>query len=64
MNPLLCIRFLCVDAFMKVLEKDAEERATRRKKARAEATVLKNEGNAAFKTGEYEKAVELYSLVC
>ena len=49
---------------MKVLEKDAEERATRRKKARAEATVLKDEGNTAFKTGEYEKAVELYSQVC
>lgn len=59
-NP--CLLF--IEAFMKVLEKDAEERGARRKKARAEATAFKDEGNTAFKSGDYEKAVDLYSKVC
>ena len=49
---------------MKALEKDAQERSDRRKAAKAEATVYKDEGNAAFKSGDYEKAVDLYSQVC
>ncbi|KAF6019636.1 TTC12 [Bugula neritina] len=49
------------DAFMKALEKDAKERADRKNAARVEASVFKNEGNEAFKAGEFEKAVESYT---
>lgn len=52
-----------LEAFMKVLEKDAEERAVRKRLARTDAAVFKDEGNAAFKLGNYEHAVELYSKV-
>jgi len=48
---------------MKALEKDAKERADRKNAARVEASVFKNEGNEAFKAGEFEKAVESYTKV-
>ena len=51
------------DQFMKVLEVDAEERARRRMDNMAHADRLKQSGNAEFKEGRYEKAVEYYSEV-
>ena len=65
---IICLQIILIlkplEAFMKALEKDAQERSDRRKAAKAEATVYKDEGNAAFKSGDYEKAVDLYSQVC
>jgi len=57
------ILFSISDAFMKALEKDAKERADRKNAARVEASVFKNEGNEAFKAGEFKKAVESYTKV-
>lgn len=54
---------LYVDQFLKALEKDAQERGDRKRQAKAEAMVFKDEGNAAFKSGDYHKAVDLYSQV-
>ncbi|XP_064601805.1 tetratricopeptide repeat protein 12-like isoform X1 [Liolophura sinensis] len=49
------------ELFMKAMEDDAKERAQRRKVNEKAATKLKEEGNEEFKSGNYEKAVELYS---
>ncbi|XP_038062759.1 uncharacterized protein LOC119733246 isoform X2 [Patiria miniata] len=46
------------DNVMRALEADAKERATKRK---AEATVLKDQGNQAFNKGDYTRAVKLYT---
>lgn len=48
---------------MKAMEADAKERAQRRKVNEQAANKLKEEGNEEFKSGNYEKAVELYSKV-
>ncbi|XP_022098527.1 tetratricopeptide repeat protein 12-like isoform X2 [Acanthaster planci] len=49
------------DDFMKALEADANQRAEKRRKQKAEATVLKDQGNQEFQTGNYTRAVELYT---
>ncbi|XP_038062904.1 sperm-associated antigen 1-like [Patiria miniata] len=46
------------DNVMRALEADAKERAKKRK---AEATVLKDQGNQAFNKGDYTRAVKLYT---
>ncbi|XP_038062393.1 sperm-associated antigen 1-like [Patiria miniata] len=46
------------DNVMRALEADANEHAEKRK---AEATVLKDQGNQAFKKSDYTRAVELYT---
>ncbi|XP_038062356.1 tetratricopeptide repeat protein 1-like [Patiria miniata] len=47
-----------LDNVMKAQEADANERAEKRK---AEATVLKDQGNQAFKKSDYTRAIELYT---
>uniref|UniRef100_A0A5F8GDL4 Uncharacterized protein n=1 Tax=Monodelphis domestica TaxID=13616 RepID=A0A5F8GDL4_MONDO len=49
------------DGFMEVLEKDARERAQRRKENKSLANALKEKGNEAFLKGDYRTAVQLYS---
>lgn len=49
------------DAFMSMLEKDAQERNERRKKNMKVASELKEKGNVEFREGRYEKAIEYYS---
>ncbi|XP_043976544.1 tetratricopeptide repeat protein 12 [Gambusia affinis] len=47
--------------FMKIMERDAEERGRRRMVKLKEATALKNKGNEAYAQGDYEAAVKCYS---
>ncbi|XP_067675024.1 tetratricopeptide repeat protein 12-like [Haliotis asinina] len=49
------------EAFMAAMEADAKERAERRKVREKEALAIKEKGNAEFKAGSYDKALELYS---
>ena len=51
------------DAFMRMMEQDANDRYERRKKNEKLAMVQKDLGNEEFKNGNYEKAVEFYSEV-
>ncbi|KAM6987401.1 tetratricopeptide repeat protein 12 [Tautogolabrus adspersus] len=47
--------------FMKIMEKDAEERSVRRVEREKKATALKDMGNKAFTMGVFETAVKYYS---
>ncbi|XP_064650967.1 tetratricopeptide repeat protein 12-like [Lineus longissimus] len=49
------------DAMMQAIAKDAQERGARRAKAHKDATLIKEKGNAEFKEGNYEKAVDHYT---
>ncbi|XP_028639583.1 tetratricopeptide repeat protein 12 isoform X2 [Grammomys surdaster] len=49
------------DAFLASVEKDAKERAKRRRENRALADALKEKGNEAFVRGDYETAIFFYS---
>ncbi|XP_054854513.1 tetratricopeptide repeat protein 12 isoform X2 [Eublepharis macularius] len=49
------------ESFMVALEKDAKERARRRKENEAVANALKQQGNEAFGKGDYEAAVQKYT---
>ncbi|XP_075927443.1 tetratricopeptide repeat protein 12 isoform X1 [Petromyzon marinus] len=49
------------DAFMSLLEKDARERADRRRENELLALGLKERGNAAFREGDFASALALYS---
>nr|XP_058145428.1 tetratricopeptide repeat protein 12 isoform X2 [Dasypus novemcinctus] len=49
------------EAFLASLEKDAKERAKRRKENKVLADALKEKGNDAFANGDYETAVLHYS---
>ncbi|XP_076969021.1 tetratricopeptide repeat protein 12 isoform X2 [Tamandua tetradactyla] len=49
------------EAFLASLEKDAKERAKRRRENKALADALKEKGNEAFACGDYETAVLCYS---
>ncbi|XP_006773581.1 PREDICTED: tetratricopeptide repeat protein 12 [Myotis davidii] len=49
------------EAFLASVEKDAKERAKRRKENRALADALKGKGNEAFVRGDYETAILCYS---
>ncbi|XP_071094607.1 tetratricopeptide repeat protein 12-like [Haliotis cracherodii] len=49
------------DAFLAAMEADAKERAERRRVREKEALAIKERGNAEFKAGSYDKALELYS---
>ncbi|XP_006890929.1 PREDICTED: tetratricopeptide repeat protein 12 [Elephantulus edwardii] len=49
------------EAFLVSLEKDAKERAKRRRENKVLADALKEKGNAAFVKGDYETAVSYYS---
>ncbi|NWV49547.1 TTC12 protein, partial [Daphoenositta chrysoptera] len=48
-------------AFLAALEKDAKERAQRRKRNEQLANALKEKGNAAFREGDFALAVQRYS---
>nr|XP_019608904.1 PREDICTED: tetratricopeptide repeat protein 12 isoform X2 [Rhinolophus sinicus] len=48
-------------AFLAFVEKDAKERAKRRRENRALADALKEKGNEAFVRGDYEAAILCYS---
>jgi tetratricopeptide (TPR) repeat protein len=48
-------------AMLKYLERDAEERAMRRKRKEEQAQELKLKGNEEFKKGNYESAADLYN---
>uniref|UniRef100_A0A4W2I9Y9 Tetratricopeptide repeat protein 12 n=2 Tax=Bos TaxID=9903 RepID=A0A4W2I9Y9_BOBOX len=49
------------EAFLASLEKDAKERAKRRRENKVLADALKEKGNAAFVRGDYETAILCYS---
>ncbi|XP_008941129.1 PREDICTED: tetratricopeptide repeat protein 12, partial [Merops nubicus] len=49
------------DAFLAVLEKDAKERAERRKRNEHLANALKEKGNVAFREGDYATAIQRYT---
>ncbi|KAL3884297.1 hypothetical protein ACJMK2_024445 [Sinanodonta woodiana] len=49
------------EAFLAALENDARERAERRKKQEKESNEIKELGNAEFRQGNYETAVEHYT---
>ncbi|KAK3591065.1 hypothetical protein CHS0354_005454 [Potamilus streckersoni] len=49
------------EAFLAALEKDARERAERRKEQEKESNEIKELGNAEFRQGNYETAVEHYT---
>ncbi|ETE72611.1 Tetratricopeptide repeat protein 12, partial [Ophiophagus hannah] len=48
-------------SFLAALEKDAQERARRRKENEASANALKEKGNDAFSQGDYASAVQNYT---
>ena len=48
---------------MAAMQKDADERHERKKKAQEEAMVFKDKGNAEFKAGNYDQAIEFYTQV-
>ena len=62
MRVLLVVLFF-KDAFMRMMEQDANDRYERRKKNEKLAMVQKDLGNEEFKSGNYEKAVKFYSEV-
>ncbi|KAK0053257.1 tetratricopeptide repeat protein 12 [Biomphalaria pfeifferi] len=49
------------NAFMAAMEADAKDRAERRKERETTANTLKEQGNAEFKQGNFQKALELYN---
>ncbi|XP_075298582.1 tetratricopeptide repeat protein 12 isoform X5 [Opisthocomus hoazin] len=49
------------DGFLATLEKDAKERAERRKRNEQLANALKEEGNNAFRKGDYVIAIQRYT---
>ncbi|XP_048121799.1 tetratricopeptide repeat protein 12, partial [Alosa alosa] len=49
------------EAFMRLLEKDAEERRKSRKAKEEKSNALKVRGNVAFSQGDYQTAVQLYT---
>ncbi|XP_015277470.1 PREDICTED: tetratricopeptide repeat protein 12 [Gekko japonicus] len=49
------------EAFMSALEKDANERARRRRKNEALANALKEQGNDAFSRGDFAAAIQKYT---
>ncbi|NXW01178.1 TTC12 protein, partial [Fregetta grallaria] len=49
------------DGFLAILEKDAKERATRRKENEHLANALKEKGNDAFRKGDYVIAIQRYT---
>ncbi|XP_060139026.1 tetratricopeptide repeat protein 12 isoform X2 [Zootoca vivipara] len=49
------------ESFMAALEKDAKERATKRKHNEALANALKEKGNDAFSKGDYALAIQKYT---
>uniref|UniRef100_A0A8C8ECT4 Tetratricopeptide repeat protein 12 n=1 Tax=Otus sunia TaxID=257818 RepID=A0A8C8ECT4_9STRI len=49
------------DGFLAVLEKDAKERAKRRKRNEHLANALKEKGNDAFRKGDYDIAIQRYT---
>ena len=48
---------------MATVERDAKERAERRREREKVATSLKEKGNVHFKAEEYEQALEYYTQV-
>jgi hypothetical protein len=51
------------ETFMKILEKDANERFERKKENNRKANILKEQGNEQFKMKNYEKSIEFYNKV-
>ncbi|NXE10516.1 TTC12 protein, partial [Lophotis ruficrista] len=49
------------DGFLAILEKDAKERAKRRKRNEHLANALKEKGNDAFRKGDYVMAIQRYT---
>uniref|UniRef100_A0A8C0FBU9 Tetratricopeptide repeat protein 12 n=1 Tax=Bubo bubo TaxID=30461 RepID=A0A8C0FBU9_BUBBB len=49
------------DGFLAILEKDAKERAKRRKRNEHLANALKEKGNDAFRKGDYDIAIQRYT---
>ena len=47
--------------FMKIMERDAEERYKRKKENQKKANELKENGNEQFKQGNLDNALEFYS---
>jgi hypothetical protein len=51
------------EAFMAYVEKDAEARAANKRERKAIAEGYKKKANEAFRTKDYEKALDLYNKV-
>nr|CAB3262629.1 uncharacterized protein LOC100181050 [Phallusia mammillata] len=48
-------------AFLNALDADSKRRAKARKERHRQANIIKEDGNTAFKNGEFEKSVEFYT---
>uniref|UniRef100_A0A8C5IG20 Uncharacterized protein n=1 Tax=Junco hyemalis TaxID=40217 RepID=A0A8C5IG20_JUNHY len=60
--PLKCHQPCCLeDGFLAALEKDAKERAQRRRRNEKLANALKEQGNEAFRAGDFALAIQRYS---
>ncbi|XP_076815387.1 tetratricopeptide repeat protein 12-like isoform X2 [Clavelina lepadiformis] len=49
------------EAFLSALEADSQKRAEARKERNQKASILKDRGNEAFKSGDYNTAIKLYT---
>ncbi|XP_051494388.1 tetratricopeptide repeat protein 12 isoform X2 [Apus apus] len=54
-------RTILTNAFLAILEKDAKERSERRKRNEHLANALKEEGNVAFRKGDFVTAIQRYT---
>ncbi|XP_061576307.1 tetratricopeptide repeat protein 12 [Cololabis saira] len=55
------VKTYTTEHFMKIMEKDAEDRRIKRMTKVKHATALKDKGNEAYARGDYETAVKYYS---
>ncbi|XP_038550165.1 tetratricopeptide repeat protein 12 isoform X2 [Micropterus salmoides] len=61
LQPSLSLQNESPENFMKIMERDAEDRRLRRVAKAQKATALKDKGNEAYTQGNYETAVKYYS---
>ncbi|XP_029302549.1 LOW QUALITY PROTEIN: tetratricopeptide repeat protein 12 [Cottoperca gobio] len=61
LQPSLCLQNESPDNFMKIMERDAEDRRVQKIAKAEKATALQDKGNEAYAQRDYETAVKYYS---